>query len=506
MLNSHLQIRLLLFDSLKPLFRDKNLVEFASRKLSAILFSDLQERKISVGMSVDSNQSNFLKGSDGRGALVTLSSSYLSIELSLVRKIKEIFLVVLLLTLFSVTLFWGKNKYIDRKTFNIVFGLSKHQSMTKKQLHRLQASLDEERFNFGSNVDFYLIERRHKFSVFHLNSNRVQVTMVPSLFLFKNYLSRREKLKVLVKMYFTALQYLDFSKANNLRVLLWKEIVFENTLMYYYSDLFPIRNLILTNNNIFVQPFLFLALEASAEKSMIWYSNNNKPIRPLGGLKNHFDETIYKDIPVEVHYVWTESDRDFLQGYNLNSQFRVIGSIMLYDLSGSHNKKQNTEFSICIFDVSPKKGAWYQLFFYSEERVIEFLESSFKTIVSLRKDLNADIGIYLKPKRATSKKEHPKTYLRYLLQCQSDFGVQLIDPKDDIYSLISQMNFIVCIPFTSPAVIAQELGVPVCYYSSSPEFDLLDSLDGIPVHKSIQQLRIHIESELVTYLRTGFLR
>jgi hypothetical protein len=66
--------------------------------------------------------------------------------------------------------------------------------------------------------------------------------------------------------------------------------------------------------------------------------------------------------------------------------------------------------------------------------------------------------------------------------------------------LVHQILF--CVPYTSPALIAKELGVPVCYFSTASDFELLDFIDEIPVHKSVESLKSHIELVLRDHSRT----
>jgi polysaccharide biosynthesis PFTS motif protein len=100
----------------------------------------------------------------------------------------------------------------------------------------------------------------------------------------------------------------------------------------------------------------------------------------------------------------------------------------------------------------------------------------------------------LKPKREYTKHHSPE-YVSSLQKIEFDS----IAVDENLYQYIRNANFVICVPYTSPAIIAQELGIPVCYFSTATDFDLLDSLDGILVHKSVEALITHIERALEDY-------
>jgi polysaccharide biosynthesis PFTS motif protein len=154
----------------------------------------------------------------------------------------------------------------------------------------------------------------------------------------------------------------------------------------------------------------------------------------------------------------------------------------------------NNKFTITVFDVTPTELPIYQASIYSVNSTLDFLEDIEMVQNLLRDSSYPGINWILKPKRNYSKNHSPQ----YIKRLQS-MKLILIDPKMDLYQCIGNANFVVCVPYTSPAIIAQELGIPVCYFSTSKDFDLLESLDGIPVHKSVEALRTHIECTLADY-------
>jgi polysaccharide biosynthesis PFTS motif protein len=154
----------------------------------------------------------------------------------------------------------------------------------------------------------------------------------------------------------------------------------------------------------------------------------------------------------------------------------------------------NHKFTITVFDVTPTELPIYQASIYSVGSTLHFLEDIEMVQNLLRDSSSQGITWMLKSKRHYSKNHSPQ----YINRLQS-MNLSSIDPKMDLYQCIGNSNFVVCVPYTSPAIIAQELGIPVCYFSSSTDFDLLESLDGILVHKSVESLVIHIERVLEDY-------
>jgi polysaccharide biosynthesis PFTS motif protein len=154
-------------------------------------------------------------------------------------------------------------------------------------------------------------------------------------------------------------------------------------------------------------------------------------------------------------------------------------------------------FTIQIFDVTPSRLPISQASFYSEPLMINFLEN----IISIQRDFYNNslepLTWKLKPKR----RYHKTHSARYISQL-SKMNVELLDSGDNLYEITGSSNFVICVPYTSPALIAKELGVPVCYFSTASDFELLDFIDEIPVHKSVESLKSHIELVLTDYSRT----
>jgi polysaccharide biosynthesis PFTS motif protein len=229
---------------------------------------------------------------------------------------------------------------------------------------------------------------------------------------------------------------------------------------------------------------------------MIWYSGNSIPINHVGRFRELADESFYDISHADSHYVWSDAHKTYLQSFT-QSKVIKIGSMMFYPKEISNRPVK--DFTLLIFDVTPTIHRSYQKSIYSSALMLNFLQD-LEYVQNYLKTTNVQpICWELKPKREYTK-HHCSEYVSKLQRMKLD----LIDPKVDLYQCIENANFVVCVPYTSPAIIAQELGVPVCYFSTSIDFDLLESLDGIPVHKSVEALRTHIERALADYSKAEF--
>jgi len=75
----------------------------------------------------------------------------------------------------------------------------------------------------------------------------------------------------------------------------------------------------------------------------------------------------------------------------------------------------------------------------------------------------SDYKLILKPKR----KAHPQNdskYINYLKMLESENEIMIIDSVRDIDLAIKNSSFIICVPFTSPLILANYLNKNSIYY------------------------------------------
>lgn len=214
----------------------------------------------------------------------------------------------------------------------------------------------------------------------------------------------------------------------------------------------------------------------AASKIMFWYSDNSQQIRAT-----HFDQqekidyTYLEEDSINLHFVWTESWATILRKHT-RAEVKVIGPIIFKPI-GFHPlvaSKGSIPVKILVFDVTPKQALSGSTNFYTESNVMGFVSD----ILAALKLIQIDSNIDLKPKRPYTKFDSRK-YIDFLDANSSHLN--LLSPIQDIPKLIESYDLVICIPFTSPAIIAKHLGIRTLYYSPTADFELGQMYEDIRV-------------------------
>jgi polysaccharide biosynthesis PFTS motif protein len=57
--------------------------------------------------------------------------------------------------------------------------------------------------------------------------------------------------------------------------------------------------------------------------------------------------------------------------------------------------------------------------------------------------------------------------------------IEILGPESDLYSIIYASKICVSFPFSSPSIIARELGVPTVYYLGDDSIEKYDLVHGV---------------------------
>ena len=107
-------------------------------------------------------------------------------------------------------------------------------------------------------------------------------------------------------------------------------------------------------------------------------------------------------------------------------------------------------------------------------------------IVEIVHDLAPSASLTLKPKRKYSDADD----LAYVQLVKSlNARIKILDPTQDLVALIGDSDLVICVPFTSPAILAKSMGKQVFYYSPSLQFNLPLEYEGIQVISGKKSLR-----------------
>lgn len=300
------------------------------------------------------------------------------------------------------------------------------------------------------------------------------VTYIP-LYLLRDATENRLKLTAILVKRFCFL--INRIRQQSFIILIGQEIILDS-----WPIIKPerITSLITTTSQWGVQPYFFHKLDYVPRK-MYWYSNNSSPFSNRTSKKLDQDFSYLKKIKVDLHIVWTKEYGNFLKSMS-GVKFKVIDFILFYLPTKRNVEKQ---FNILVFDVPPKKG--YDMHsYYSEKTCLRFIES----IVEVSKNNTRDsrlVNVALKPKRNYSR-EITKSYRKYIRTLIFQGDIKLISPNIDLFQVIKQSNIVIAPPFSTPALIANRLGIKSCYFNPNPTVKFTRYASGVKVIQGSSEL------------------
>lgn len=243
--------------------------------------------------------------------------------------------------------------------------------------------------------------------------------------------------------------------------------------------------LITTQSQLLASPLVFKS-KLKANRVMYWYSNNSMQISKKAGVS--LDYSYLSQPVISEHFVWTSNWGKFLEEYNTNAVITVVGPILFKNLSkyirGEKNKCSEIK-KILIFDVTPKKNAAADSI-YSEKEMTQFVSD----IVVAANARYPNALIELKPKRKYTS-DDSNSYCDFL-EAQSS-KIQILKWNSDLGNEISKSDLVICVPYSSPALIAKYLGIPTIFYTSSLDFKLDPVHEDILVVQGSLELRRFLE-------------
>jgi hypothetical protein len=243
-----------------------------------------------------------------------------------------------------------------------------------------------------------------------------------------------------------------------------------------------IKSLITTQSVLLCPPIAFQYFP-NAIKVMIWYSDNSQQIK-IRGDKNALshDYSYLDQQAIDVHLVWTESWARILREYS-GKEVRAVGPILFKRFTELTPGKKAWEKNgkILVFDVTPKKFLGDTSNYYNDRNAREFIEDILEASNSIEPGLRID----LKPKREYSNSDSA-IYLEFLKTHSS--RLRILSSRLDLAELVQNYELVICIPFTSPAIISKRLGVETFFYNPSFAYEIGPTYEGIHVVTGRQSL------------------
>lgn len=477
-------------------------VSYLSSRLTSQLYTAIYEARFKLlsnegGFSEILPSSQILKSKN-----FTLEMDKQNIQTKKLQIIKELLIGLALILCMILVLFLPSLGKRRQETLILIFGLANEQLFRNKSISALEKFLRDPLKVKLNSKDQIIVEYRSIFPRPRYWKYNIKVVFDIAMHLYKDELNLRDKISLLsysIKMY---LDILGKVSSGQLKTFSSKALVLDIPLGDILLKTSKNIELIVTPSNLFSKPCLYLALFGHFDSTMIWYSANSIPIRSIDKFSTLIDESYYLLQHAKQHLVWTNSHKKYLESITLGS-VSVRGSLMFYLPEQVYEKRVHGNFQISIFDVTPSHLEFYQSTFYSIKNCINFLSEieRVRSLLDYKYSKSGRVICSLKHKRELNS-AHSQDYQSFteMLKHQKDWVIR--NPNLDIYQLMINSDFVICYPYTSPAIIAKEMGVPVCYFSPSSNFELLESINGIPVHRSAKALENHIELTLTEFLQT----
>lgn len=214
---------------------------------------------------------------------------------------------------------------------------------------------------------------------------------------------------------------------------------------------------------------------------MIWYAQNTRPFV-------YSRDLLASDLPnsrhicVDVSWVWTEGHARYLKKIGIRSQINVVGPIVWHLPEAGGQARQNGEIRVAVFDVTPVTDRRARTLgvvsnYYRTENMIEFISG----ILSLRNAISNESGkpvrFRLKHKRVYGPFHDPR-YVALIDKLLRDGELELIPSQSNIYSFLSDADFAIVVPYSSPAYVATSVGKAAIYFD--PTCELAPTYEAVP--------------------------
>jgi len=233
------------------------------------------------------------------------------------------------------------------------------------------------------------------------------------------------------------------------------------------------------NTNAFFRPLY--SYELGKNVFFFEYSLNNRNI--YYDVKEKLNLFTIKNLTWNNYLIWNNDHKRTLEENQIiKANYYNFGTIS-FGPTKNFNLKTNSSNSILIFDSVPFRNSFFSIYnnyacSYFDNKIIEFLKDINK--------LDKNNTLYLKIKRDYNNKIYSKKYKKFVEQ--SNFI--LLDSKYDPEEVISKFEKIICLPFSSTAIIAEKLNKKVCFYDVcgiNKNFD--EIFKNIPIIRSFSELQ-----------------
>jgi hypothetical protein len=393
-------------------------------------------------------------------------------------------------------------KIQPNKDLSLIYHLSDNQ------IFNSGSTLELQKFIRGGQIglaigDVIYVERPR---IFPNKSNHEDIKVVSDidLYLFADFLRIRDRFIILLSVFVRLLMYARTISKVPLFSLIAIPFVIEEVIFSFISKnkIIRINNILTTTSAIMNREYIFQIDGDFGTRVMIWYSANSIPINYRDPKLNRalVDKNLYSFMPIDQHFVWTEDHKNFLKPLlHKDINVKVCGSLMFYQPKNKYNL--NKIHDLMIFDVAPYNdlqihynskfpGSFNSI--YNFVYCKRFLEDILWVREKIFFSANVSLKISLKLKREFTS-AHSVAYINYVKLLSNNKLLDILSPNVDIYEIISQSKICISFPFTSPAIIATELGVPSIYYLENDIMTSYNEIHGVPFVEKKEMLLKFVE-------------
>jgi len=410
---------------------------------------------------------------------------------------RTINLRVLLQIMFFLLLMFVR--FILHSPFNIspksnltfTFGLPQiNLSMPMNQFHKF---LNQKKFRHLLDGRLVVIENRKKSPLKDSKFRNTIQTFDIYMYMYKELPTYRAKFEVLHLSICRLFLVLIFKKRAYSLIAI--EYIIQDPIWIVAKNFYGQVDTISTQSNVFKLSMIFYHSKCCGiSTNMFWYSANSIPLT-LKDSRMAIDNSYLIQSNIRKHFVWNDVNASLVARYNLDCKVEICGSILFYtNTPQAYSKVKANQISVIIFDVTPFSSLQGPVL-YTDELVTCFLKDIFELLKHNKK--NFDISIRLKNKRIIvnnplKKSIYPigQKYSAMVEEIKESVEVVNLKASLSLYDLIRECDLVLGLPFTSPVLIGQELGIPSAFYMPEmyTDFKIPNSFGNIRVLKGKKQL------------------
>jgi len=266
------------------------------------------------------------------------------------------------------------------------------------------------------------------------------------------------------------------------------------------------RAIVMTNSMFGTHPlWIACAPDAGAEVVMVFYATNVLPMRLRGGPVPLAGDPGYALLECTRFEVWTLAQQQWLTSLGIDRDKVHVAGVVVWGSYAAWRTPATPALAlrparilrIGLFDVVPPSAAYYLQFglgnnYYGYDRMAQLLTD----VVELAQLWPGDKPeVLLKPKRGRMPIHDARYYTlrdQYVDNGSLSGHVLPTNPID----AVAACDLVIAPPFSSPTVIAEQMGIPACFYDPT---GLVMPHDGLPAEAPLVVGRARLQEWLAQF-------